>query len=52
MANKEWSIGAFVLPNEVIDERTPLVNFLVPGEWGLWFLAIHRSIQEGGRKRN
>lgn len=28
---KEWSLAAFVLPNAVISDQTPLVNFLVPG---------------------
>lgn len=31
-AAKEWSIGAFVLPNAVIPEQTRLETFLVPGE--------------------
>lgn len=29
---KEWSVGAFVLPNDVIDEKTPLTNFVVPSK--------------------
>ena len=28
---KEYSIGAFVLPNEVIPDETPLRSFEVPG---------------------
>ncbi|KAK4699929.1 hypothetical protein P7C70_g6326, partial [Phenoliferia sp. Uapishka_3] len=28
---KDWTIGAFVLPNEVISDNAPLTSFLVPG---------------------
>lgn len=29
--NREWSLGAFVLPNEVISDQKPLLDFVVPG---------------------
>lgn len=28
---KEWSLGAFVLPNDVIPDQVSLETFLVPG---------------------
>ena len=31
-ASREWSLGAFVLPNEVISEQKPLSDFIVPGK--------------------
>lgn len=30
-ADKEWSVGAFVLPNAVIPDDAPLTSFVVPG---------------------
>lgn len=33
---KEWSVGAFVLPNAVIDDRTPLTSFVVPSKYSLF----------------
>lgn len=30
---KDVAIGAFVLPNSVIPDNTPLTEFSVPGGW-------------------
>lgn len=35
--DKEWSVGAFVLPNAVIDDRTPLTSFVVPSKFFFFF---------------
>lgn len=40
LMQKEWSLGAFVLPNEVIPDETKLTDFVVPGTSSLALLAL------------
>lgn len=45
---KEYSMGAFVLPNQVIPDETPLTNFVVPGEFFLFKKKSYLHSSTGG----